>query len=110
MSPSPAHLALNALLIAASVPLASNAAAAPRTYTIVIDKLKFGPAPAEVHKGDVLIWSNHDILRHSATAANHAFDVDLPPGASKRMALTKSGIFPFFCRYHPGMRGSISVQ
>ena len=74
-----------------------------------MDKMKFGPLPAELHKGDTIIWVNHDFLRHSATAANHGFDVDLPAGAAKKMVLTKTGTFPVVCRYHPGMRGVLQI-
>ncbi len=101
------------LLVAASggalLLVASSAAAAPQTYTVVIEKMKFSPIPA-LHKGDTIIWANRDFLRHTATATNHAFDVDLPAGATKKMVLTKTGSFPFFCRYHPGMRGTLVIK
>lgn len=90
--------------------LASPAAAAPRTYTIVIDKMKYGPIPAVLHKGDSIIWLNRDFLRHTATAADHSFDVDLPTGAKARTVLTKAGLIAFACRYHPGMRGVLQVK
>jgi len=90
--------------------IASSAAAAPRSYTIFIDKMKFGAAPAALHKGDAILWVNRDFLRHSATAADHSFNVDLPPGARARTVLTKSGTIAFVCRYHPGMRGVLQVR
>jgi plastocyanin len=86
------------------------AAAAPQTYVVVIDKLKFGPIPKKLHKGDTIIWANKDILRHTATAANHSFDVDLPAGAKGKTVLKTSGSIPFVCRFHPGMRGVLRVQ
>ena len=86
------------------------AVAAPHTYTVVIEKLKFGPLPAQLHKGDTIVWVNKDFLRHTATAADHSFDVDLQPGAKGAMVLRKSGSFRFVCRYHPGMRGVLEVK
>lgn len=88
----------------------SSPGATARTYKVVIDKMKFGQVPAGLVKGDVLIWVNRDILRHSATATSHVFDIDLPPGTSKRMTLTKSGTFRFVCRYHPGMQGALAIR
>ena len=86
------------------------AAAAPHTYTIVMDKLKFGAMPAGMHKGDVLIWDNRDMFRHTATADDHhSFDVDLMPGQRKKMVLTKVGTFPFYCRYHPNMKATLVI-
>ena len=94
----------------ALVLLSSHAAAAPHSYTIVIDKLKFGPAPAGLRKGDSIVWVNRDILRHSATATDHSFDVDLLPGRTGKTLLKKSGAVAFVCRYHPGMRGALQVK
>ena len=86
------------------------AAAAPRTYTVVIDKLKFGPVPPGLHKGDTIVWVNKDFLRHTATAADHSFDVDLQAGASGKTVLTKTGSIPFVCRFHPNMSGVLQVK
>ena len=88
----------------------SPAAAAPHSYTIVIDKLKFGPIPAQLHKGDTILWVNKDLLRHSATAADHSFDVDLQSGKAGKILLKKAGTIPFTCRFHPGMRGVLKVK
>jgi len=89
---------------------AQAAAAAPRTYAVVIDRMKFGPLPAQLHRGDAILWINRDFLRHTATAADHSFDVDLPAGGKARTVLTKIGAIPFVCRYHPGMRGVLQVK
>jgi plastocyanin len=89
---------------------ASAAAAAPHTYTVVIEKMKFGPVPAQLHKGDAIVWINRDFLRHSATASDHSFDVDLQPNAKAKTVLNKTGTIPFVCRYHPGMRGVLQVK
>jgi plastocyanin len=86
------------------------ATAAPRMFTVVIDKMKFGSVPPQLHKGDAIVWVNRDFLRHSATAADHSFNVDLPAGAKAKTILSKSGTIPFVCRYHPGMRGTLVVK
>ncbi len=94
---------------AASLLLSTPAAAAPQTHTVVIDKMKFGPVPANVRRGDTILWVNRDIFKHTATAANKSFDVDLPPGTQKRMIVRSSGSIAFICKYHPGMRGVLRV-
>ena len=96
--------------LASAVLFAAPAAAAPHTYTVVIEQMKFGPVPAVLHKGDSILWINRDMLRHSATAADHSFDVDLMPGKSGKTVLTKTGAIPFVCRYHPNMRGTLQVK
>lgn len=84
------------------------AAAAPRTHTVVIDNMKFGPTPQNVSAGDTIVWDNRDIFRHTATAKGH-FDVDLPAGKAVKMRVTTSGILPFLCKYHPSMKGVLRV-
>jgi plastocyanin len=88
----------------------SPAAPAPHSHTVVIDKLKFGALPTELHKGDTIVWVNKDFLRHTATAADHSFDVDLQAGATGKTVLKKAGSIPFVCRFHPGMRGVLQVR
>ena len=94
---------------AASLWLSTPAAAAPQTHVIVIDKMKFGPTPARLRSGDTVLWVNRDLFRHSATASDKSFDVDLPAGAQARMLVRGSGSIAFSCKYHPGMRGVLRM-
>ena len=70
--------------------------------------MKFGAVPADVHKGDIIVWDNRDMFRHSATDKG-VFDIDLPAGKAVRMRATKTGTFAFVCKYHPGMKGVLKV-
>jgi plastocyanin len=94
---------------AAALALAPPASAAPRVYTIVIDKMRFGPAPGGLHVGDKIVWANKDFLRHSATAADRSFDVDLPAGKAGAMLLRKPGVVAVACKFHPGMKLQLNV-
>jgi len=94
---------------AAALALAAPASAAPRVATIVLDKMKFAPAPAGLHVGDRIIWVNRYFLRHSATAADRSFDVDLPAGKSAAVVLRNAGAVAVACKYHPGMKVQLSV-
>jgi len=96
---------LGAVLLAA----ASPAAASPHTYTVTIDKMKFGALPTGLHVGDRIVWDNRDIFRHSATAKDKSFDVDLPAGRKGTTVLRKAGDIAFDCKYHPGMKGTLKV-
>ena len=86
------------------------ASAAPRTHSVVIDKMKFGPMPAGLHAGDRIIWVNKDMFRHTATAKDGSFDIDLQPGASGVSVVRKAGAISVVCRYHPGMRAMLKVS
>jgi plastocyanin len=86
------------------------ATAAPRTHTVVIDAMKFGPIPAGVKPGDRIVWINKDMFRHTATAKDGSFDVDLMPGARAASVVKRAGAIPVICRYHPGMRATLKVS
>ena len=106
--PDPARLlalAAAALVIAP----ASHAAVAPRFHTIVIDKLKFGPVPQNIRSGDTIVWVNKDLFKHTASARDKSFNVELPPGTSGRTLISHPGTIDFYCIYHPGMTGSLVV-
>jgi plastocyanin len=85
------------------------AAAASQIHVVVIDKMKFGTLPAGLKAGDTIVWENRDMFRHSATARDGTFNVDLPAGAKGKMVVRKAGEFAFSCKYHPGMRGVLRV-
>jgi plastocyanin len=80
------------------------------TYTVVIDKLAYGPAPIGLMVGDTITWKNADIFRHTATAKNGAFDIDLQPGQSGRVTLKSPGVIDVYCRYHPDMTMRLTVN
>ncbi len=83
--------------------------AEPQVYVIEIDKLAFGPAPAGLHVNDIVEWRNSDIFRHTATASDGSFDMDLPPSAKGQTVLRQPGVIDYACRFHPGMKGRLEV-
>jgi plastocyanin len=98
-----------ALLLGAAVALAACSKRAPEIRTIAVDNLAFGPAPAGLHVGDTVEWTNRDPFLHSVTDPERQLDLPLQPGGKARLALKKAGVISYFCRYHPGMKGRIEV-
>lgn len=96
-------------ILAVGGALPMRAQAVRRRHVVIIDKMVFGAPPAGVRAGDTVTWTNRDIVRHTATARNGAFDLDLPPGASASAVMGRSGVVAYYCRFHPAMRGEISV-
>jgi plastocyanin len=78
-------------------------------YVVVLKDMAFGSLPAGLHVGDTIVWRNEDIFRHTATANDKSFDVDLEPGAEGKIELKTAGDIAFFCRFHPGMTGTLAV-
>jgi plastocyanin len=97
-----------AIALVAVAPLSGSAAA--NIYRIVIQDMKFGSTPAAVKVGDTIEWVNRDIFRHTATARDGSFAVDLPAGKTGRSVIKHAGKIIFFCKYHPGMTGSLTVN
>jgi plastocyanin len=98
-----------AALAAAPVWAFAAKAKAPVVYTVTLQQMTFGPTPAKLHVGDTVAWVNNDIFVHSATATDKSFDVELKPKAHMWTTFHKAGSYPFACRYHPGMTGTLVV-
>ena len=96
------------LLGSGTVPaMARPPAHRPHNYTVVIDKMQFGAVPAGLRVGDSILWINRDLFRHTATAADRSFDIDLPPGKSAKTTLRKPGTVAVSCKFHPGMKARL---
>jgi plastocyanin len=95
----------------AAAPVSASAAKprAPVVHTVTLAQMQFGPLPAILHVGDTVEWVNNDIFVHSATATDRSFDVELKPKAHLWTTFHQAGTFPFACRYHPGMTGTLVV-
>ena len=85
-------------------------AAAPRTHVVVIDQMKFGPIPAGIRADDTIVWVNKDMFRHTATARNGSFNVDLQPNGRAKIVIRAKGALAFYCKYHPAMTGTLKVS
>lgn len=96
-------------LVLAGLVVGDPVGALAASYDITIAKMKFGPVPA-LHVGDVIVWHNDDIFRHTATARDKSFDVDLPPKSQHSMTVKQAGKVDFYCRFHPMMKGTLDVQ
>jgi plastocyanin len=79
------------------------------TVTVVIDKLVFTPVEVTAKVGDTIEWDNQDILEHTATAKDGSWNVLLPPKKKGSLVVSKPGIYDYFCKLHPNMKGKITV-
>ena len=95
-------------LLKAHDPAAAAGKPFHHTTTIVIYKLAFGAVPTTIRVGESIIWINRDLFPHSATSPGH-FDLNLPPGARKKMVLRREGVFRVLYKYHPGMKTVLKV-
>ena len=97
-----------AILLLATAALLSSAARAEIIH-IDVKGLGFAPADASAHVGDTIEWKNEDFVAHTATARGNEFDVRLAPKATGRAVIKGAGKIEYYCRYHPNMKGTITV-
>jgi plastocyanin len=89
------------------------ALAAPKgaVHTVLIQGMKFVPESLKVKAGDKIVWVNKDIFPHTATATKEGFDSGvLQAGASWAFKSQRPGVFPYFCKLHPPMKGTVIVE
>lgn len=98
-----------AIFLAAAIFAPLNAARA-ETIRVEVKGLAFLPAQVTAHVGDTIEWKNADFVAHTATGKNHEFDVMLPANKSGSFVLQKPGSVAYFCRFHPNMTGTITVE
>ncbi|HZL39388.1 MAG TPA: cupredoxin family copper-binding protein [Pseudolabrys sp.] len=79
------------------------------TIQVTIDKLVFAPTEITAKVGDTIEWVNKDILAHTATATNKDWDVMIGPKQTAKLVLKKTGPVDFFCKFHPNMKGHVTV-
>lgn len=105
----PRRLVLCAVAACALLPPVFAAPAAAATWVVVIDQMKFGAVPP-LEVGDTVIFVNKDMFRHSVTASNNSFNLDLNPGTRGSLHVNSAGRMTFYCKYHPGMRGTMVAK
>jgi plastocyanin len=79
------------------------------TITVVMEKLGYTPAEINAKVGDTIEWDNKDFLQHTATAKDGSWNVLLPPNKKGSIVVNKAGTFDYFCKFHPNMKGKITV-
>ena len=98
------------LSIAAAWMLAMSIPAHAATIEITMDNLVISPAEAPARVGDTIEWINKDVFAHTATARNGDWDITLPPKKSGGLILKKAGTVDYYCRFHPNMKATLTVE
>jgi len=103
--------ASTAMVIAVSA-IGADTAKAPKAarHQVVIEAVAYAPPTLTVHRGDTVVWVNHDPFPHTVAAAG-AFDSgSIAAGASWRYVAAKPGSFDYICTLHPNMKGTLKVE
>src|SRR6185312_6214880 len=90
--------------------LAAGAVSAQaKTITVTVDKMAFSPADITAKVGDTVEWVNKDAFAHTATVKG-GWEVMLPVKKSGSIVMDKAGTIDYICRFHPNMKGQITVS
>ena len=81
------------------------------TPTITINaNMTYSPATLTVKQNTVINIVNADAVTHSATSDNGTtFDIEVPGGNTRTYNTPTIGTFPYHCRFHAGMAGTLVV-
>lgn len=79
------------------------------TIQVVIDKMAFVPAEVNAKVGDTIEFVNKDIFAHTATATNGDWNAVTATKQTARVEMKKAGVADYFCKYHPNMKGRVTV-
>ena len=83
----------------------------PQKHTVEIKGFKFSIADLEVQHGDTVRWVNKDIVPHTATANDNSWDSDLlNENEAWELVIDEDNSGSYFCKYHPTMKGNITIQ
>lgn len=84
---------------------------APADTSVAMAGSRFEPSTLTVSVGETVRWFNDDALPHTVSATDGSWDSgNLAPGARFERSFTAAGSYPYLCRYHPGMAGTIEVR
>lgn len=85
-------------------------AAAGKVHEVEITGMAFAPAALSVAPGDSIRWTNRDLVPHTATATDQSWtSPPLKKGESFTLEVTKGMTGTYKCRFHPSMKGTITV-
>jgi plastocyanin len=70
----------------------------------------FTPNPLAVKVGDIVGWTNADSVAHTVTMDDGSCTTgSLGEGATGLLVFEVPGTYPFHCRFHPSMTGTVEV-
>ena len=80
----------------------------PKTVHISIVGYAYSPSQVIISKGDTVIWTNQDSVRHDVNGDGIESSL-LSKGETFSMTFNKAGTYNYICTPHPYMKGSVIV-
>lgn len=99
--------ALCAFVLAAAC---GGGGAPPATHAAEIRAFRYLPDTITAAPGDTVVWTNRDVVPHTATLAGGWDTGEIGAGGSGHVVAGAQGTYAYVCAYHPGMRGTLRVR
>ena len=100
----------SAVLLAAVVCATAAAPASAATIEVKMSNVAYEPATISAKAGDTIVWTNNDVVAHSATARDKSWDVVVMPKKTGSFTVKAAGTIEYYCKYHPNMVGRIEAK
>ncbi len=82
----------------------------PVVHEVAISTFTFEPQHMQVHIGDTIRWTNHDLAPHTATADQFGWDTgEIVKDEAVEIIVTSDMETSYFCAFHPHMKGTIEI-
>jgi plastocyanin len=101
---------------AASAPAAGGTASCSQSadagqVAVEIKGFKFGPADIQAATGQIIAFSNADSASHTATLDDGSCSTGtISSGKADGLVFSAAGTYPFHCKIHPNMKGTITIS
>lgn len=100
-----------AMAIVAAMTCACAAQAPARQHQVEITSFRFVPASISVKPGDMITWTNLDIVPHTASSTDGSWDTGtLLQNESASLVVGKSWTSSYRCRFHVNMTGTVAIE
>jgi plastocyanin len=84
---------------------------APAGTSVRMAGTRFEPATLSIAVAETVRWFNDDAPPHTVSATDGSWDSgNLAAGQAFERRFDAAGSYPYLCRYHPGMAGTIEVR
>src|SRR3990167_1812133 len=104
-----ARLSLGLGLLALLIGFAPNVSLAAQT-NVTMGPNYFTPSSVTITAGDSVVWTNTDTMPHTVTSNTNAFNSGtMQPSATYSQTFNTPGTYQYYCAFHSGMVGTITV-
>lgn len=80
------------------------------TVQVTVEGFAFSPGSITASVGDVIAFTNKDAASHTATLDDGSCDTGgIAADATGALTFSAAGTYPFHCKIHPDMTGTIEV-